>query len=448
MDDEKGVRAATSRPKPRLAAAAAAGTRAAHAHPLTHRLNVLTRRVRALDVRRPWMWDTVVTGFWLMAALIDVTSGGWQRIPHNNDEVPLWLVWAMTFGLSLPLYLRRRRPLAALLMVLPFAFLSAWTGANLQAALLQMVFVFSIALRLRLRILALVLGAIAVPLVVGTFRYPVGSWDMEFVPMLYAFTIVALFGIAVRSRQEYTASLVERAKRLEVERDQQAQLAAAAERTRIAREMHDIIGHNLSVITGLADGGRYAATKSPERAVEALDAISTTSRTALNELRRLLGVLREDAAPTTGTGPWEPQSTPPKPRAPQPALSDLDQLVDGVRAAGLPIRVVVHGRPKPLPPGQQLTVYRVIQEALTNTLKHAGPDASATVQLTHAAGSLTATVTNTGPPPTEPPRADGRGITGMRERTALYEGTLEAAPDPRGGWRVHLHLPIPEDTTP
>ncbi|MEU9605175.1 histidine kinase [Streptomyces sp. NPDC048057] len=401
--------------------------------------------MRAADSRRPWMWDGAVTGFWLLAALIDVTSGGWQRIPHNNDDTPLWLVWVMSFGLALPLYVRRRRPLAALLLVLPFALLSAWTGANLQAALLQLVFVFGIALRLRLRILVMVLGAIIVPPVVGTFRYPVGSWDMQVVPMLYAFTIVALFGIAVRSRQEYTASLMERAQRLEVERDQQAQLAAAAERTRIAREMHDIIGHNLSVITGLADGGRYAAAKSPERAVEALDAISTTSRTALTELRRLLGVLREDVAATAGAGPWEPQSTP---RAPQPALSDLNQLVDGVRAAGLPVRLVAHGRPQPLPPGQQLTVYRVIQEALTNTLKHAGPDATATVRLTHAPGSLTATVTNTGPPLKEPSRAGGRGITGMRERTALYDGSLEAAPDPRGGWRVHLHLPIPEDTTP
>ncbi|MFI1830344.1 sensor histidine kinase [Streptomyces sp. NPDC020412] len=418
---------------------------AAGAHPLTHRITDLTRRVRAVDTARPWIWDTAVTGFWLTAALIDVTSGGWQRIPHNNDDTPLWLVWVMSFGLTLPLYLRRRRPLTAMLLVLPFTILSAWTGAHLQASLLQMVFVFSIALRLRLRILVLILGAIVVPLVVGTSRYPVGSWDMQFVPMLYAFTIVALFGIAVRSRQEYTASLVERAKRLEVERDQQAQLAAAAERTRIAREMHDIIGHNLSVITGLADGGRYAAAKSPESAAEALDAISTTSRTALTELRRLLGVLREDTASVAGTGPWEPQSTP---RAPQPALSDLDQLVDGVRAAGLPVRLVAQGRPQPLPPGQQLTVYRVIQEALTNTLKHAGPNATATVQLTHAPGSLTATVTDTGPPRKAPSPVGGRGIPGMRERTALYEGTLEAAPDPRGGWRVHLHLPVPEDTTP
>ncbi|MFF3340963.1 sensor histidine kinase [Streptomyces flavidovirens] len=168
-----------------------------------------------------------------------------------------------------------------------------------------------------------------------------------------------------------------------MERDQQAQLAAAAKHTRIAREMHDIIGHNLSVITGLADGGRYVAAKSPERAVQALDAISTTSRTALTERRRALGVLREDAPP-------------PAKLTPQLTLTDLDQLMDGVRAAGLPVHMKVRRHPDavPLGPGQQLTVYRVVQEALTNTLKHADPDATAEVDVTYTPHTVTATVTS------------------------------------------------------
>lgn len=258
------------------------------------------------------------------------------------------------------------------------------------------------------------------------------------------YAVVALLGIAVRSRQDYTDALVERARQLEVERDQQAQLAAAAERTRIAREMHDIIGHNLSVITGLADGGSYAAAKSPERAGQALEAIGTTSRQALGELRRLLDVLRDDA----------PAAAPAE-LAPQPALTDLDQLIDGVRAAGLPVRTTVQGSPSPatVPAGRQLTVYRVVQEALTNTLKHGGPGATAAVDVTYGGDGVTVEVTDTGaggPRPSDRGRGRGRGrgLTGMRERTALYEGTLEAGPLPRptGGWRVRLHLPKDSET--
>jgi signal transduction histidine kinase len=209
-------------------------------------------------------------------------------------------------------------------------------------------------------------------------------------------------------------------------------LAATAERARIAREMHDIIGHNLSVITGLADGGRYAAAKSPERAAQALDAIATTSRQALTELRRLLDVMREDEQPDQAD------------LTPQPGLTDLDQLLDGVRSAGLPVHTTIHGSPT-LPPGRQLTVYRVIQEALTNTLKHAGAGATAEIELSYEdKGAVTATVTDTGngSRPDGPSR-DGRGLPGMRERTALYGGTLEAGPrpHPEQGWRVRLHLP-------
>jgi signal transduction histidine kinase len=263
----------------------------------------------------------------------------------------------------------------------------------------------------------------------------VGSWDQQFVPMLYSFALVALLGLVVRSRKEYLASLVERARQLEVERDQQAQLAAAAERARIAREMHDIIGHNLSVITGLADGGAYAAAGSPERAVQALEAIGTTSRQALTELRRLLDVLRDEA-----------ESRPVAELAPQPDLTDLDQLVERVSRAGLPVALTVDKSPEPLSAGKQLTVFRVVQEALTNTLKHGGPNATATVDVRHTADGVTVTVTDTGDAPATA-AGPGRGLTGMRERTALYGGTLEAGPlrRPGGGWRVRLSLPKDTD---
>ncbi|UYQ63058.1 sensor histidine kinase [Streptomyces peucetius] len=407
------------------------------AQPLTGRLHRLTERIRSLDRRRPLLWDLHVTGVCLFAALVDA-AGGWRNVAFN-DDVPVWLVLLMSLGFTVPLLWRRRHPLAALLVMLPFSLANAASGAHLQASFLQMIAVWNIALRLPLRTLVWSFCTVLVPLAVGATAYPVGSWDQQFVPMLYSFALVALLGLVVRSRQEYMASLVERAKQLEVERDQQAQLAAAAERTRIAREMHDIIGHNLSVITGLADGGAYAAAQSPQRATQALEAIGTTSRQALTELRRLLDVLRDEAA-----------TRPVAELAPQPALTDLDRLVEGVAGAGLPVDLTVEGSPGSLPAGKQLTVYRVVQEALTNSLKHGGPNTTATVDVRYAADEVTVTVTDTGRPRSAAPApatGAGRGLTGMRERTALYGGTLEAGPlrRPGGGWRVHLCLPKETD---
>ncbi|MEW2633859.1 histidine kinase [Streptomyces sp. NPDC048389] len=407
------------------------------AQPLTRRLHRLTERTRSVDRRRPLVWDLHLTGAFVFAAMVDA-AGGWRNVAFN-DEVPLWLVVLMSLGFSLPLLWRRTHPLAVLLVMLPFALVNAASGAHLQASFLQMIAVYNIALRLPLRTLVWSFGTVLVPPAVGASVYPVGSWDQQFVPMLDSFALVALLGLVVRSRKEYLASLVERARQLEIERDQQAQLAAAAERARIAREMHDIIGHNLSVITGLADGGAYAAAGSPHRAAQALEAIGTTSRQALTELRRLLDVLREEA-----------ETRPVAELAPQPDLTDLDGLVERVSEAGLPVGLTVEGTPGTLPAGKQLTVYRVVQEALTNTLKHGGPSASATVDVRYAADGVTVTVTDTGDTPStfaDPGSGPGRGLTGMRERTALYGGTLEAGPlcRPGGGWRVRLSLPKETD---
>ncbi|MFI8303553.1 sensor histidine kinase [Streptomyces sp. NPDC085927] len=404
------------------------------AEPLTQYIQRLNQRVRAFDRRHPLLWDLHFTGFWVMAALIDYTSGGWRNITHNPDT-PGWLLLVLSLGLSAPLLRRRTHPAAILLAMAPFALVNAWTGAALQAALLQLVAVYHVALRLPLRNLWWTTALVLTPVAVSTARHGEGEWSQQIGSQLTSVVVVALIGVTVRTRQNYTEALEDRARRLETERDQQAQLATAAERARIAREMHDIIGHNLSVITGLADGGKYATTKSPERAAQALDAIGTTSRQAMSELRRLLDVLRDDE-----TGPHPAELTP------QPTLTDLEHLINGVRAAGLPVHTTVEGRAD-LPAGRQLTVYRVIQEALTNTLKHAGPDTTAEITLVYGdQGAVTATITDTGTRTgtagTDTP-ADGRGLPGMRERTALYGGTLEAGPRPRPeqGWRVHLHLP-------
>ncbi|MDX3402667.1 sensor histidine kinase [Streptomyces anthocyanicus] len=407
------------------------------AEPVTEYVQRVNRRIRAFDHRHPLLWDLTLTGFWVLAALVDGTGDGWRSVAHDPG-VPVGLVLVLSLALSVPVVWRRSHPRGALLLTLPAALVSAWSGAALQAALLQLLLVHHIALRLPLRNLWWAVAVVAAPTCVSVARYgdSAGSWNQQLGSQLVAIGVAALIGITVRTRRGYTEALEDRARRLETERDQQVRLAAAAERARIAREMHDIIGHNLSVITGLADGGRYAAAKSPDRAAQALDAIGTTSRQALGELRRLLDVLRDDDQ--DGTGP-EPEL------APQPALTDLDRLLDGVRRAGLPVRTTVKGEPA-LPEGRQLTLYRVIQEALTNTLKHAGPDATAHIELSYgSAGAATLTVTDTGrtaPLPSRTP-SGGRGLPGMRERTSLYGGTLEAGPRPapEQGWRVHLHLP-------
>ncbi|AMW11387.1 two-component sensor histidine kinase [Streptomyces qaidamensis] len=398
--------------------------------PLTEYAQRLTHKVRAFDRRHPLLWDLHFTGFWVTAALIDYAGGGWRYNAHHLD-VPGWLLLALSLGLSAPLLWRRTHPGTVLAAMAPFAFVNAWTGAALQAALLQLVLVYHLALRRPLRNLWWATALVIAPVLVSALRHGEGTWDQQIGSHLMSITVAVLIGATVRTRRDYTEALEDRARRLETERDQQAQLAAAAERARIAREMHDIIGHNLSVITGLADGGRYAAAKSPERAAQALDAIATTSRQALTELRRLLDVLREEERQQADL-------------APQPGLADLDRLLDGVRSAGLPVSTTTHGEPT-LPPGRQLTVYRVIQEALTNTLKHGGPHATAEIELSYEEKSaVTVTITDTGNGSrTAGTSRDGRGLPGMRERTALYGGTLEAGPrpHPERGWRVRLSLP-------
>jgi len=405
---------------------------------ITGHLQRLLQRVRAFDLGRPMVWNELLTVSWVLFAVLDVTSGGWRTVALNPN-VSGTPVLLMSVAFSAPLLWRRTHPLAVLAFMAPVSLVNAWSGAVIQAAFLQEIVVFNVALRLPGRALAWAGALVAAPLVAGAVHRP-HSWDPLIVPHLWAFALSAMLGIVVRTRKEYTEALVDRARRLELERDQQARLAAAAERTRIAREMHDIIGHNLSVITGLADGGAYAAAKSPERAAQALEAIGTTSRQALTELRRLLGVLRDHPAEAD--------------RTPQPTLDDMDELLTGVRTAGLPVRLRIHGTPPSAPPtaGRQLTVYRVVQEALTNTLKHGGTDPSPTaeVTLTYRPTELEALITGTGTIGRRGTEGGGgQGITGMRERASLYDGTLDAGPLPESasvsGWQVRLRLSL-EDT--
>jgi signal transduction histidine kinase len=238
-----------------------------------------------------------------------------------------------------------------------------------------------------------------------------------------------VLGDSMRYRRGYYAALEDRAARLEAERDAQAKVAAAAERARIARELHDVIAHHVSVMVVQADGARYALRSDPRTTEHALAAISGTGRQALTEMRRLLGVLR-----TAGD-----QAA----LAPVPGLGELRELLDQARAAGLAVSYTLTGTPRELPEGAELAAYRVVQESLTNTRKHAGLAASADVTLRYEPDGLTVEVTDDG---IAAPASDGggHGLAGMRERIEMYGGTVQAGPLPGSGFRVLARLPCPQ----
>ncbi len=243
-----------------------------------------------------------------------------------------------------------------------------------------------------------------------------------------------VLGDSMRYRRAYYAALEERATRLEAERDAQAKISAAAERARIARELHDVIAHNVSVMVVQADGASYALRSEPERARQALAAISSTGRQALAEMRRLLGVLR---AGDLGAG-----------LAPQPGLDQIRELLDQARAAGLSVSLTLEGLPHPLSEGAELAAYRVVQESLTNTRKHGGVLAAAAVTLRYEPDGLVVQVTDDGradpPPGGGTSQGHGLGLTGMRERIEMYGGTVSAGPLPAGGYQVTARLPAAE----
>jgi signal transduction histidine kinase len=246
-----------------------------------------------------------------------------------------------------------------------------------------------------------------------------------------------LIGDSMQWRRSYYRGLEERAARLERERDAQAQIAVAAERARIARELHDVVAHNVSVMVVQADGAAFALETSPEKARQALTAISRTGRQALAEMRSLLGVLR--SADDEGAE-----------LAPQPGVEQLAGLLEHTRAAGVPVSFTVEGVPRPLPPGAALTAYRIVQESLTNVRKHGGPAAAAAVTLRFCEDQVVIKVTDDGRAGSArgaarartPGDGLGHGLIGMHERVEVYGGTVTAGPRPGGGWRVTATLPL------
>jgi signal transduction histidine kinase len=350
------------------------------------------------------------------------------RLVKDPPAQPL-LGWTLQVALYVPLIWRRRTPLTTFAVVAGVAFVQ-WLGGVLLTTgdFALLIALYSVAAHSSLRRLFLAAGVMEIGVALATAEWaPKVNTVRSFVLLSGMSTAAAVLGLNLRTRRAYLASLEDRAARLERERDQQAQIVVGEERARIARDVHDIVTHSLSVMVALTDGAAYTLPASPERAADALGKASEIGRQAIAEMQRVLEVLREG-------GPANHE------RHPQPGLSQLNGLFTEVRAAGLSVEFAVTGRPPAMASGAELAIYRVIQEALTNIRKHTVPGTTARVRLGHSTERVEIEITDDGPPAvpvSAAPERTGHGIAGMRERVAVYGGLLQAGPLPGGGWRVH-----------
>jgi signal transduction histidine kinase len=397
-------------------------------------LRVLSR-LREADRRRPWLLDATVVVLAAAAAPPDllVRSPGHPVSRPVGAGLPVGVVLAIAAVLVVPLWWRRRAPVAVFVVSL-FVCPVLWSlGLGPAAAAVLLITLYNLALHGSPRAICWALPVTVAGWVLIVVLVIPAANPVAFLVLSTGTGVGAVaLGLTLRISRLYLSALRDRAARLEIERDQRVRLTAAAERARIAREMHDIVGHNLSVMVNLADGAAVLTARDPGRTEQALHLIGDTGRQAMDELRRVLGVLRES--------PEQQEDTL---RAPQPGIRDLETLLDRVRAAGLPVTYRTAGPVDELGRGVQLTVFRVVQEALTNTLKHVGPGATADVTVTVEDSRLRVRVTDTGSSSwerTTAPRGDtGQGLVGIRQRAALYDGTVTIGPrDDNQGWIVEV----------
>jgi signal transduction histidine kinase len=344
-------------------------------------------------------------------------------------------LWLFDLALVLPLIWRRRAPLVVFAVLAGVAFLQWVVGFRLGADAALLVALYTVA-AYRPRRWALAAAAVVeIGAVLASVRFSPARGLVPSLVFLTGLVAAAFFiGTTVRNRRAYLGALVERAAALERERDQQAKLAATAERGRIARELHDIVAHSLTVVVTLSEAAAVTADTDPAAARTAMKQVADTGRTALGEMRRLLGVLRADQPGPSSDGVGD--------LAPSPGLDRVDELVAGARAAGLPVRLTVSGPARPLPSTLDVTVYRVVQESLTNALKHAREPTLVHARLRWSAEQLQIEVTDDGLRAEPREESAGHGLAGMRERLALFGGTVSSGPMATGGWSVHAVLPL------
>ena len=386
-------------------------------------------RARAAISANPLVVDTAIALLLAALSLLTYVSGAAGVGLSSAVVVTLLLLE------SLPLIVRRRYPLAVMAVVSGATIVHlVIIPANqpLQVGLGILVATYTIGERLdrrtSLTVTTVLCAAIAV-IFIG--RAGIGAVLGSLIQTELIFIVAWLLGDAARIRRLYAGTLEERAQRLERERDERAERAVRDERERIARELHDVVTHHVSVIVIQAGGALRVIDKRPEEARTALEAISSTGRLALVDMRRMLGILGEQEASD-----------------PTPGLDRLGELVEQLRSAGLDVELVIDGEPRTLDPGLAVSAYRIIQEALTNSLKHTG-GGRARVVVRYATDALEITVDDErgpdAPSVVEPPH-EGRGLIGMRERAAMLRGTLVAHPT-ANGFLVDARLPI-DDAVP
>jgi signal transduction histidine kinase len=335
-----------------------------------------------------------------------------------------------------PLAFRRRYPAGAFCVMMAAVLVTNGhtTTVTFAAVLLA---AYSAILYSRYRRLALLCVFAAAVIVTAAFPDTTPPVPARFTALLVLLPTAAV-AVAMRTWRRRAGDSAERLRLAQAGHEAHTRRAVEAERARIASELHDVVTHNVSVMVVQAGAARRVLGSSPEQATDALLAVEASGRTAMGELRHLLGLL----APAGDQGPGEEEAV----LVPQPGLAQVGALVDRVRAAGLPAELVIEGA-RDLPPGVDLAAYRVVQEALTNVLKHAG-GARAVIRLVYGGRELVITVTDEGGPAGYgPPGTGGRGLIGLRERLGLYGGELDAGPRPGGGWRVRASIPL-EDQFP
>ncbi|MEU6386554.1 sensor histidine kinase [Streptomyces bauhiniae] len=385
---------------------------------------------------------TGVDCFWavVLLGLSGVSVVNMDGAPHHHGSFAA--AWVISTVLCVILALRRRLPELMLVAVLAAGLAQLILDVEpLVADFTMLVIVYTVAANGALWASRLALATSLVAASLAQLRWPneqvsgLGQLALA-VFQTVPFALAWVLGDSMRTRRAYFAQLEERAARLEKEREAQAKVAVAAERARIARELHDVVAHNVSVMVVQADGAAYVLDAAPDQARQALETISSTGRQALAEMRRLLGVLRTGEHQESGE------------YVPQPDVRQIDDLIEQCRDSGLPVDFKVEGTPRPLPSGVELTAYRIVQEALTNTRKHGGAEAGASVRLVYFDDGLGLLVEDDGKgAPHElygEGGADGQGhgLIGMRERVGMVGGTLDAGPRPGGGFRISALLPL------
>lgn len=386
----------------------------------------------AMGLRPPPRWRPVLLDGALAVFFFVIAMPTWAARDHR--AVPL------VIGLIAPLAVRRRYPVQVFVVISLTAFVQ-WL-VQLKVGTCDLGFMVALYTVAAYRSRRWSVPALGIGLL-GTLLAWISAWQDRRVPPygLVAPTVIMvavwIVGMNMHARRRYLAELEQRAARLEREQDALARAAVAEERARIAREMHDVVAHTVAVMVAQAEGAAVSVRAKPQQAEAALEVISEAGRSALGELRRMLGVLREQ-----GSGART---------APQPDAGDLDTLIASMRTAGLPVRFTCEGNQLPLDPGLELAVYRIVQESLTNVIKHCGPQVPTDVLLRRNLDQVEVEVVNLraadhpGPLGPQPAAAGpGHGLFGMRERVTMFAGDLSAGPTPSGGWRVSAVLPTSE----